>query len=196
MNSILITLFSITFFLGWAILFVGCWWGWIFLSGKSKNLIIFLSVCFLGISVQNSMAHNPDPPLYGGAAHRSDSYSGMKHEFRGRLDALYAAMPGTYKRGFAVVSGYRSEHLQNQLRHHPHKRGYVAMGTSHHTIGDAADVKASPGCFHWMRGHARQFGLFFPMIWEKWHIQTDPRYRGRQFAEDTPLDLLASLFGK
>jgi hypothetical protein len=154
----------------------------------NKFLLIIFSLCFLGISSHQSMAQ-ADPPLAGGAAARSNSYSGMQHEFRARLDALYAAHPC-----FSVVSGYRSEKLQNQLRHHRHGRGMVAMGESHHTIGDAADIHGSGNCFQWTHRHAAQFGLYFPMSYEKWHIQTDRRYQGRQFAGGF-FDTLSGLFG-
>ena len=190
MNSIVTILLSLDFLLAFFILVIGLWALLIFISGKSKILIILFSLCFLGISTQNSMAHNPDPPLLNGAAHRSDSYSSMKRDFRNRLDALYAAMPAQYRRGFGVTSGYRSEAMQNRLRRAPHKRGYVAMGKSHHTIGDAADLHASSGCFRWMKSHSRQFGLYFPMIWERWHIQSLP---SRQFADVIPLELLEAL---
>lgn len=190
MNSIVTILLFIDFLLGFFILMVGLWALLIFVSGKSKILIIILSLGFLGISSQNSFAYNPDPPLIGGAAQRANSYSGMKHDFRKRLDALYAALPREYRRGFGVTSGYRSEAMQNRLRRAPHKRGYVAMGKSHHTIGDAADLHASQGCFRWMHSHARQFGLYFPMTWERWHIQSLP---GRHYTDETPLELLASL---
>lgn len=127
-----------------------------------------MSVCFLEISI--SQAKNQDPPLIGGAAHRSNSYSGMQPGFRSRLDALYSAMPSSYRRGFGVTSGYRSEATQNRLRHSPHKRGYVAMGRSHHTIGDAADLHGRG--IQWAHRHAHQFGLYFPMGYEPWHIQS------------------------
>jgi hypothetical protein len=110
-------------------------------------------------------------PLSGGAATRADSLTGMQPEFRARLAAMFRDAP----RGSSVFSGYRSPELQRELYNAPHRPGYVARpGHSHHGAGDAADLR---GNLDWFHAHAPEYGLHFPMSFERWHIQSDPNTR-------------------
>ena len=43
-------------------------------------------------------------------------------------------------------------------------------GTSMHNYGLAADI-GPPDQMDWVHAHAAQFGLYFPMSWEDWHIE-------------------------
>lgn len=116
-------------------------------------------------------------PLTGGAAARGyeSSIGGMQPGFRAKLARMMQAAPGHSD----VFSGYRSEAVQERLRRAPHRRGFVAMGTSHHTLGDAADIH---GNLPWFHKHAAEYGLHFPMSWENWHIQDLHGVKGRATA--------------
>jgi hypothetical protein len=79
-----------------------------------------------------------------------------------------------------VSDGYRSEATQRALRNAPHRPDYVARGTSHHTMGDAADLGGDEASKRWARDHASEYGLRFPMnnprarVYEPWHVQSNP----------------------
>jgi D-alanyl-D-alanine carboxypeptidase len=107
--------------------------------------------------------------LSGGAAGRADSLSGVQPDFRARLQEMFRHAPP----GSSVFSGYRSEALQAQLFANSDRSGRMVArpGHSHHGQGDAADIR---GNLQWFREHAGEYGLRFPMPWERWHIQSDP----------------------
>lgn len=102
---------------------------------------------------------------------------GMNEDFQSRLNKLIAATGGKVK----INSGFRTPERQAQLfaaavkkygsekaaRHH-----VAPPGHSKHNEGMAADLgfadKATKAQVHQI---AAQFGLYFPMSWEDWHIE-------------------------
>lgn len=97
----------------------------------------------------------------------------MTPEFRRQLLALVAASKGR----ITLVSGYRSPEQQASLFNAAiQKYGSEAAarkmvappGHSNHNKGIAADLGGDLELAHQL---APQFGLYFPMPWEKWHIE-------------------------
>lgn len=98
---------------------------------------------------------------------------GMDAAFAAKLNALIAASGGRLR----ITSGYRSVQRQKELFDAAVRkygsvaaaRKYVAPpGHSKHNEGIAADLS---GDLAWAHAHAAQFGLYFPMSWETWHIE-------------------------
>jgi hypothetical protein len=102
----------------------------------------------------------------------------MQPEFRTGFAAMFQGYEqATGRRDEDVFSGWRSEADQAGIRRTA-RPGYAARGTSHHTLGDAADIH---GDLDWFHAHAGEYGLQFPMwppgkksITEGWHVQGDP----------------------
>lgn len=93
----------------------------------------------------------------------------MSPEFVERLTRLRNAMPRDLG-GSSIASGYRSEEEQQRLREH-NPSGYpVAQGTSGHTKGIAADLKASQAGMDWLHAHAAEYGLSFPVKNDPVHV--------------------------
>ena len=69
-----------------------------------------------------------------------------------------------------VTSGYRSQAHQDRLFANSDHSGHWVARHSHHTMGIAADLRGDLG---WAHRHAREFGLKFPMPWERWHIEPE-----------------------
>jgi hypothetical protein len=96
--------------------------------------------------------------------------AGLQSEFQRRLSAMFAAAPGK----LGVKSGRRSNAEQWALWNRSDKTGkYVARpGHSKHEEGIAADLAySSPALVKWAHANARQFGLWFPMQYEDWHVE-------------------------
>jgi LAS superfamily LD-carboxypeptidase LdcB len=112
-------------------------------------------------------------PLTGAAAAAGRSYAigHMQPEFRNRLSAFLA---GAKESGhsLAVFSGYRSQAHQNALFARSNRSGHWVARHSHHTMGIAADLRGDLG---WAHAHAGEYGLHFPMSWERWHIEPTGR---------------------
>lgn len=98
---------------------------------------------------------------------------GLNPEFQQRLMQMIAASGGRLK----ITSGYRSVARQQQLFDAAVKKyGSVAKarrmvappGKSNHNKGLAADLG---GDLEWAHQNAARFGLYFPMGWEKWHVE-------------------------
>lgn len=97
--------------------------------------------------------------------------------------SLQAMISAAHDAGFEVNigSGFRSHERQQQLWDAAVKKygseeaadDWVARpGHSNHEKGIAADLQfGNAAAREWVHGHARQFGLFFPMDWEPWHIE-------------------------
>lgn len=99
--------------------------------------------------------------------------SGFDADFHTRLDNLIAASGGR----LWIISGYRSTEEQTQLWNtalsqygsEDAARQWVAPpGHSNHEKGIAADLGGDIELAHQL---APQFGLYFPMDWENWHIE-------------------------
>jgi len=134
---------------------------------------------------QGPQATTPDSgtriPLSGGARERgAASWENLDPEFRARLSAMYDAAPPDVKRQLSVMSGWRSLETQARL-YRGGRPGMVARPTPNapHVRGEAADLSGYGGPRGWVHQHAHEFGLRFPMSYEPWHIQLDPRYGGR-----------------
>lgn len=98
---------------------------------------------------------------------------GMNPSFASQLTALINASGGRV----TIVSGYRSPEKQAGMYAAAVKkygseaaaRRWVAPpGKSNHGKGIAADLG---GDIAWAHAHAAEFGLYFPMAWEDWHIE-------------------------
>lgn len=104
---------------------------------------------------------------------RAATMAGLQPDFRARLSALLARLPGV-----TITSGYRSVGQQAALYwratgHGRHGTMMVAApGRSMHNLGLAADLHF-PGAVSKMAAHrlASNFGLVFPMGWEPWHVE-------------------------
>lgn len=97
----------------------------------------------------------------------------MNADFRTRLLAMIAASHGA----ITIGSGFRSVEEQTALWNEAVKkygseaaaRKWVAPpGKSHHNLGIAADLQGDLNLAHQL---APQYGLYFPMPWEKWHVE-------------------------
>lgn len=96
----------------------------------------------------------------------------LNPQFLASLQALIKASGGK----ISVVSGYRTPEHQAQLYAAAVKkygaanaRKYVAPpGHSNHNKGLAVDLGGDLALAHQL---APQFGLYFPMSWEAWHVE-------------------------
>lgn len=100
------------------------------------------------------------------------SYDGLNPQFAGPLQAFIAASGGRVRPG----SGYRSYEEQARL-YNDYKNGVPGQaraakpGHSMHNAGMAMDLTFGPGGVEWAHQHAAEFGLYFPMSDENWHVQ-------------------------
>jgi hypothetical protein len=92
-------------------------------------------------------------------------------------------MPPELAREVAITSGWRSIATQAALAARPHTHPVARPGpNAPHVRGDAADINwsaLSPAAKAYIRSHAAEFGLHFPVRGEPWHIQVNPRIRVR-----------------
>ena len=97
----------------------------------------------------------------------SANVSGFNPVFAGRLANMMAA---AHAQGvpLSVFSGYRSQAHQDALFARSDHSGHWVARHSNHTRGIAADLRGDLG---WAHRHASEYGLHFPMPWEKWHIE-------------------------
>lgn len=94
----------------------------------------------------------------------------IETSFSTRLQSLMADAPGHV----GVASGYRSPEQQKYLWDRSDKSGKMvaAPGHSHHERGLAVDLSfADANTKKWVHDHAAEYGLYFPMSWEDWHIE-------------------------
>lgn len=108
---------------------------------------------------------------------------GLSPDFAARLNAMIGASNGA----ITIVSGYRSNEEQQGLWDKALKKyngneqeaaKYVARpGTSNHNKGLAVDLGGDINLAHKL---APQFGLYFPMDYEPWHIQPLGSQKGTQ----------------
>ena len=93
----------------------------------------------------------------------------MQPGFKSNLDRMMAA---AHAQGvpLSVFSGYRSQAHQDAIFAHSDHSGHWVARHSNHTRGIAADLR---GDLAWAHRHAHEFGLHFPMPWEKWHIEPE-----------------------
>lgn len=126
----------------------------------------------VGGAVARRLAPGNSTPSAG-----TSSASGMNSDFQTKLNKLIAATGGKVK----INSGYRTPERQAQLfadavkkygsesaaRHH-----VAPPGHSKHNEGLAADLGFSDAAAK-AKVHqiAAQYGLYFPMSWEDWHIE-------------------------
>lgn len=98
---------------------------------------------------------------------------GLDPGFADSLSRMIAASGGR----LYIVSGYRSNEEQANLYSAAIKkygspeaaqRMVAPPGRSNHNRGWAADLG---GDIEWAHQHAAQYGLTFPMDWERWHIE-------------------------
>lgn len=103
-------------------------------------------------------------------------YDGMNPGFASRLRALIAAVEA---RGGKLTIGNGRRTNAEQAALYKQKPNLAAPpGKSNHERGTAADMEGSLQLAHQL---APQFGLFFPMSYEPWHIE--PAGGGKSFAE-------------
>lgn len=114
------------------------------------------------------MTMTGDKPMTGGGGPDTQD---LDPDFAQRLVAMLAASHGMIR----ITSGYRDNALQTKLyaqaeKDHPEDPGkwVAAPGHSNHNKGLAADLGGDMALAHQL---APQFGLYFPMSWENWHIE-------------------------
>lgn len=127
------------------------------------------------------------PYAVGGAAARSDSFTGLDTEFASRVHAMTQA---AHAAGIPlqITSAYRSPELQEELYNAAVQkygspeaaRKWVAPpGKSKHNDGTAVDFAVDGGLIRdgnsaeakWIAENAAQFGLHVPMSWEPWQVE-------------------------
>lgn len=123
----------------------------------------------------------------GGAAARSDSFTGLQPEFAASVyrmvqDAHAAGIP------LQITSAYRSPEVQARLYQNALKkygseqaaRKWVAPpGKSKHNSGMAVDFAvngsllrdANSPAAQWIKANAARYGLAVPMEWEPWQVE-------------------------
>jgi hypothetical protein len=128
---------------------------------------------------------------------RSD---GLSEPFGSRLDALLAAFGGRVW----INNGYRSVDEQTALWEASDKSG-VMVGSptgSKHTMGMAADLGwDNDATINEVHAVAADYGLWFPMSWENWHIEPIGSRDGTYMAANessirtgwNPTDILGSI---
>ena len=114
--------------------------------------------------------------------------STLDPDLQTRLTALLGSVPPSL--GIpSITSGARSEAQQEALRAYARTHGGlgpdgypVAMGTSEHQTGRAADVSGNPAVMAYLHQHAREFGLEFPMKNDPVHVHIAPddKYRDKK----------------
>lgn len=117
----------------------------------------------------------------GGAAARTDSFTGMQPQFSTALASLVGSAPPEIQQNLKIASGYRSPEVQAKLWQDAvvkygspeAARKWVAPpGNSQHNHGFASDLKyASPEARKWAHANAGRFGLAFPLANEPWHVE-------------------------
>lgn len=103
----------------------------------------------------------------------ADPYANLNPAFSRQLQALINASGGRVSAG----SGYRTEAEQKVLYDRykagvPGQARAAAPGKSQHNLGLAMDLKfVDDAARKWAHDHAAEYGLYFPMEDEPWHIQ-------------------------
>ncbi|WP_421930035.1 D-alanyl-D-alanine carboxypeptidase family protein [Nitratireductor rhodophyticola] len=113
---------------------------------------------------------------------------GLDENFATNLAALIQDAPPGIREGLGIYSGYRSVDHQRQLWENALKkygsasaaRKWVAPpGRSNHNHGQAVDLsyngqslaRAPKDVRDWVHANARNYGMYFPMEHEPWHIE-------------------------
>lgn len=98
----------------------------------------------------------------------SDEAAGLDPGFADSLGRLLAAAPRQID-----YYGFRTYDEQAKLYAEKGPGMAAKPGTSWHEFGLAADLQIGNdvGLTNWLHEHAAEYGLFFPMSWEPWHIQ-------------------------
>ncbi|MEX0409789.1 M15 family metallopeptidase [Aquibium sp. LZ166] len=107
---------------------------------------------------------------------------GLDPKFTLKLASMLASMPIDVRKHVHILSGYRSfEHQEILWKKALKKYGtasaarkwVAAPGKSNHQRGTAVDLDygGSRKAESWVHGHAGEYGLYFPMKWEPWHIE-------------------------
>lgn len=127
------------------------------------------------------------PFAVGGAASRSDSFTGLQPEFAA---AIYRMVQDAHAAGIPlqITSAYRSPEVQAQLYDAAIQkygspeaaRKWVAPpGKSRHNSGTAVDFAvngsllrdANDPAARWIAENAAKYGLSVPMDWEPWQVE-------------------------
>lgn len=126
----------------------------------------------------------------GGAAARSDSFTGLDPEYASRVATMLSAADSELGEGaLKITSAYRSPEKQAELYAAAIKkygseaaaRKWVAPpGKSRHNSGTAVDFAGADGGLlrnansreaQWIKQNAARFGLSVPMDWEPWQVE-------------------------
>jgi hypothetical protein len=102
---------------------------------------------------------------------------GFNPDFQARLDGLKKAMPPGMS--FSITSGFRTYDEQARLYANRGTNPYPVAppGSSPHERGVAADVRfGSRESEAWIRAHASEFGLGFPVPGDPIHMEMAKRY--------------------
>jgi hypothetical protein len=120
------------------------------------------------------------------------SLEGVNASLQDRLSHAIQNMPEDLRKGFAINSSYRSPEQQQRLwdaalvkyGSADAARKWVAPpGHSQHGEGNALDLGyGSDAQRDWIRQHAGEYGLKFPLGNEPWHIEPQETRGGQAFA--------------
>lgn len=127
------------------------------------------------------------PYAVGGAAARSDSFTGLKPDF---ASGVYRMVQDAHAAGIPlqITSAYRSPEKQAELYERALKkygspqaaRKWVAPpGRSQHNFGTAVDFAVNGSLLRdadspaakWVKANAANYGLDVPMAWEPWQVE-------------------------
>ena len=126
------------------------------------------------------MAWEWSPYLVDGGT-RADAMTGLDGGFNNSLAAMFAGAPPEIQSQLRIMSAYRSPERQQQLWDDAlvkygspaAARKWVAPpGNSKHNHGQAVDLRyLGDEAKAWAHANAAQYGLYFPMAHEPWHIE-------------------------
>lgn len=130
------------------------------------------------------------PYAVGGAAARSDSFSGLDPNMQQATAALLQAADAELGQGaLKITSAYRSPELQQRLfdqavakygSEEAARKWVAPAGRSQHNHGNAIDFAGADGGLLrdanspeavWLRENAAKYGLAVPMDWEPWQVE-------------------------
>lgn len=126
------------------------------------------------------MAWEWSPYLVDGGT-RADAMTGLDGGFNNSLAAMFAGAPPEIQSQLRIMSAYRSPERQQQLwddalvkygSPEAARKWVAPPGNSKHNHGQAVDLRfLGDEAKKWVHANAGQYGLYFPMAHEPWHIE-------------------------
>ena len=126
------------------------------------------------------MAWEWSPYLVDGGT-RADAMTGLDGGFNNSLAVMFAGAPPEIQSQLRIMSAYRSPERQQQLwddalvkygSPEAARKWVAPPGNSKHNHGQAVDLRfLGDEAKAWVHANAEQYGLYFPMSHEPWHIE-------------------------